>query len=312
MEGFQDIVTAAWKTNVRGSAFYVWEEKLRIVKKALKDWVKLHKSPKKQRMEAEKALEDHHFRNEGSMDQSSLNTEISLHNKIHEACRLEEKYWKIKSRIPWLREGDKNTKFFHKQAEVRNHFKNVSKIDHLGNQLTAFEEIKKAAHDHFQEIYTENYPGMDFSHSDILDNIPNLVSDHCNRMLLRPVTLEEVKCAIDSMIPDKASGPDGFTANFFHYFWDMIKGEVWAIVEESRTSRGVLKSFNATFLALIPKSEGADAPSVFRPIALCNVIYKLISKVIANRLKPLPLGIINPKQLGFVEGRQILDGIITV
>ena len=47
MEGFQDIVAAAWKTNVRGSAFYVWEEKLRIVKKALKDWVKLHKSPKK-------------------------------------------------------------------------------------------------------------------------------------------------------------------------------------------------------------------------------------------------------------------------
>ena len=92
----------------------------------------------------------------------------------------------------------------------------------------------------------------------------------------------------------------------------MLKEEVWEIVEESRTSKGVLKDFNATFLTLIPKSEGADAPGKFRPIALCNVIYKITLKVIANRLKPLLPGIISPEQSGFVEGRQILDGIITV
>ena len=92
----------------------------------------------------------------------------------------------------------------------------------------------------------------------------------------------------------------------------MIKEEVWAIIEESRTSRGVLKYFNATFLALIPKSEGAEVPAKFRPIAFCNVIYKMISKVIANTLKPLLLGLISLEQSRFVEGRQILDGIIMV
>ena len=59
------------------------------------------------------------------------------------------------------------------------------------------------------------------------------------------------------------------------------------IVEESKTKKGVLKAFNATFLTLIPKEMGVDTPGKFRPIALCNVIYKIISKVIANRLKPL-------------------------
>ena len=83
-------------------------------------------------------------------------------------------------------------------------------------------------------------------------------------------------------------------------------------MEESKTSKGVLKAFNATFLALIPKSEGADAPGKFKPIALCNVIYKIILKVIANRLKPLLLRIISPEQSSFMEGRQILDGIIMV
>ena len=110
----------------------------------------------------------------------------------------------------------------------------------------------------------------------------------------------------------KSTGPDGFTSNFFHFFWDLVKEDVLNIVEESRTKKGVLKSFNATFLTLIPKEVGADTPDKFKSIALCNVIYKIISKVIANRLKPLLLVLISPEQSCFVEGRQILDGVILV
>ena len=114
------------------------------------------------------------------------------------------------------------------------------------------------------------------------------------------------------MAHGKAPGPDGFTSNFFHFLWDIIKEKVWEIVEESRCKHGVLKAFNANFLTLIPKGEGVYSPDKFRPIALCNVIYKIISKVTANLLKPLLLGLISPDQLGFVEGRQIMDGIIVV
>ena len=80
----------------------------------------------------------------------------------------------------------------------------------------------------------------------------------------------------------KSPGLDGFTTNFFHFFWDMIKDEVLEIVEESRCKRGVLKAFNATFLSLIPKGEGVDTPSKFKHIALCNVIYKIITKVVVE------------------------------
>ena len=83
-------------------------------------------------------------------------------------------------------------------------------------------------------------------------------------------------------------------------------------MEESRNKRGVLKAFNVTFLTLIPKEEGVESSDKFRPIALCNVIYKIISKVIANRLKPLLPKLIRPEQSRFVEGRQILDGVILV
>ena len=89
-----------------------------------------------------------------------------------------------------------------------------------------------------------------------------------NEMLMKPVTLQEAEEAVNEMALEKASGPDGFTSNLFHHFWDMVKGELVEIVEESRLKKGVLKAFNATFLSLIPKEMGDDSPDKFKPIAL--------------------------------------------
>ena len=81
-------------------------------------------------------------------------------------------------------------------------------------------------------------------------------------------------------------------------------------MEESRTSDQVLSALNATFLTLIPKEERVTHPTQYRPIALCNVIYKIITKVIATRLKPILPFVISKEQAGYVEGRQIMDNVI--
>eukprot|EP00253_Pinus_taeda_P013336 PITA_13336 len=124
------------------------------------------------------------------------------------------------------------------------------------------------------------------------------------------ISLEEVEEAIRSIPNDKALGPDGFTINFYKACWSIVKQDVWEVVEDSRSSRTILKSLNSTFLALIPKVEEAKTPDKFRPIALGNVIYKIISKVIASRLKTILPGIISEEQSGYVEGRQILNNIL--
>jgi hypothetical protein len=108
----------------------------------------------------------------------------------------------------------------------------------------------------------------------------------------------------------KAPGPDGFTVDFFHHCWDLIRKDVWEVVEEPRASNQVLSALNATFLTLIPKEERVTNPKHFRPIALCNVIYKVITKVIATRLKPIFPFLISKEQSGYVEGRQIMDSVI--
>jgi hypothetical protein len=125
-----------------------------------------------------------------------------------------------------------------------------------------------------------------------------------------PITIEEVDQALHDTPDGKSPGPDGFTMDFFHHCWSMIREEVWALIEDSHKSGQVLPSLNATFLTLIPKEECVTHPKKFRPISLCNVIYKILSKVIARHLKPLLPFIISLEKSGYVEGRKIVDNVI--
>jgi len=140
--------------------------------------------------------------------------------------------------------------------------------------------------------------------------VPKIITEDHNQLLLRLVSPQEVDLAMIQRKEGKSPGSDSFTTTFFHSFWDLIKEEVWQVVEESHTLHWLLPSLNSTFIAHIPKEESTLTLDQFHPIALCNVIYKVISKVIANRLKPLLPLLISPKQSGYIEGHQILDGII--
>jgi hypothetical protein len=127
---------------------------------------------------------------------------------------------------------------------------------------------------------------------------------------MRPTSIEEVEYIVKNMAQGKSPGPDGFTIDFFQVGWPIIGNDIWEVVEESCCSRSILQAFNATFITLIPNIKGANTVDKFHPISLCNVIYKIISKLIATRLKlVLPL-IISQEKGGFMEGWQILDGII--
>jgi hypothetical protein len=103
---------------------------------------------------------------------------------------------------------------------------------------------------------------------------------------------------------------DKFTSDFFHNCWSIIHEYVWEIIKDYIRLRQVLQALNAMFLTLIPKENNSTSPLHFRPIALCIVIYKLLTKIIATRLKPILPFIISLEQSGYVEGRTILDSVI--
>ena len=106
---------------------------------------------------------------------------------------------------------------------------------------------------------------------------------------------------------DKAPGPDGFSLAFYHHCWRVVKRDVLAVFEEFNQHSKFEKSLNATFIALIPKKNGVSNIRDFRPISLVGSVYKILAKVLANRLKEVLDQLISKSQNSFVGGRQILD-----
>jgi hypothetical protein len=145
---------------------------------------------------------------------------------------------------------------------------------------------------------------------EILDSIPSLIMQQDNLILMAPFTLSEIHGVVFSMPVDKAPGPDGFTTLFFQKCWDVICFELLEALEESRKNVSILKNFNTTNIALIPKVNDPYSFADFHPISLCNTIYKIITKAIYLRLKPIIPKIISTEQGGFVLGRETTEGAI--
>lgn len=130
-----------------------------------------------------------------------------------------------------------------------------------------------------------------------------MVSREDNYNLNKPVIEEEIEEVITEMHNGNAPGPDGFNVDIFKTCWRIVKHDILEVVEDSHSSKTILRVLNESFIALIPKQEKASSPDRFRPIALCNLVYKIISKVIANGLKPLLPTLVSEEQMGYVEGR---------
>ncbi|XP_028945660.1 uncharacterized protein [Malus domestica] len=143
----------------------------------------------------------------------------------------------------------------------------------------------------------------------ILNCLEPMVSELMNADLIKPVSEEEIKAAVHQMGGLKAPGPDGFQGIFYHSFWDIIVAEVNGLVMDFMQGVGNSRSINSTYLVLIPKVPTPELVSQYRPISLCNFSFKILSKVLANRLQPLLPLLISPMQNVFIADRQIQENL---
>ena len=143
-----------------------------------------------------------------------------------------------------------------------------------------------------------------------LNAIQSKITDDMWEVLSSEYTTEEVKVALFQMGPTKAPGPDGMNALFYKKFWHVVGDTVVLAVLDFLNNGNMLPEINHTNIVLIPKIRNPVKMSNFRLISLCNVIYKIISEVLANILKYVLPQIISPIQGAFVLGRLITNNVL--
>lgn len=198
-------------------------------------------------------------------------------------------------------------------VRLQSHSKTISHIFDLnGSRFSNHADIENAFISFYTNLWTDSLDNDLFEIALALPiNLPS-ISEVEGNFLVRDVTREEIYFTLFNLPTGKSPGPDGITYEFFHFFWNDIGDQVTDIVLYFFNNVVMPASWGKTFVTLIPKKDNPNLVSDYRPISLCNVIYKIVSKILANRLSSILPNLIGWEQSGFVAGRCPFDNIIAL
>lgn len=234
-----------------------------------------------------------------------------MYNEVRwEFLQLLEKqeiYWMQRAKQFWLKEGDQNTRFFHKYASQRRKTNMIDRIkDSSGQWCETGEQIQAVIENYFSTLFTATSLNGQLSQREEVGQ----VSLQDNMDLVLDVTEEEVRVAVFAMHPEKSPGIDGFNPAFYQVFWNIVKHDVIQFCQRFMNTRELPDGVNQTLVCLIPKIKNPQTMADLRPISLCNVLMRILSKVLSNRLKACLGSIISDKQSAFIEGRLLTDALV--
>lgn len=230
-----------------------------------------------------------------------------LKNTLSNLLLQEEMHWKQRAKEFWLKDGDLNTRFFHSSATARKAQNKIKMLsDAEGHQFTDQDNLCRIAKDYFEQIYSTNNPNYD----PVISAVKPKLSTEDNNLLLAPFTDKDFKEAVFQMHPDKSPGPDGFNPAFYQKFWTLVGDTVSHECKMWVSQVFFPPHLNDTNITLIPKCDNPISMKDLRPISLCNVLYKIVAKALANRMKLVLPKLIAENQSAFVKGRAITDNVI--
>lgn len=232
----------------------------------------------------------------------------NLKKELMQAYKEEEMYWRQKSREKWLRMGDRNSKFFHfsvKANRSRNYLRKLK--DKNGHDQWSDAAKAEVAIEYFSDLNKTSDPP---SYDPVFQSMLPHVTPTMNKNLTAKISKEEVREAIFSINGESAPGPDGMTGIFFQKFWHIVGEAVTVEIQEVFEKGCLPRDWNFTYLCLIPKIPNPENMSDLRPISLCSVLYKAVSKILVKRLQPILGELVSVNQSAFVSERLIQDNII--
>uniref|UniRef100_A0A803P1A9 Uncharacterized protein n=1 Tax=Cannabis sativa TaxID=3483 RepID=A0A803P1A9_CANSA len=276
----RDIIQASWKSCNDIHPIPSLLQNIADCSSALQDW---HVSKYGQMGRDIAAAQKHssHLHNSNDRSIQHFKNVEDADKILDDLLEKEELYWHQRARVDWLQSGDSNTQFFHARAKSRNATNKIKTLNTVaGGVVHGDEEIANEVTSYFSQLFNSN--------------------------------ATDVENALHSMAPDKSPGVDDMSAMFFQKHWDIVGLLVTQSVLQILNEGANMTCINSALITLIPKIDLPKFVSEFRPISLCTVIYKLVSKAIAVRFKEALPFVISQHQSAFLPNRLITDNVLLV
>ncbi|KAL2251946.1 UNVERIFIED_CONTAM: hypothetical protein Sindi_2316900 [Sesamum indicum] len=227
------------------------------------------------------------------------------------AAKLEQIMLQQRAKMQWMKDGDQCSRVFFRKIAHRRVTRKILQInDENGNIHTEQGEIVHEFISYYQNLLGGTRRNVPVDIRYLRPWARHILTDEETGLLLLPFSPDDVKQAVFDIAEDKAPGPDGFSSGFFKAAWPVVGDEVTRAVLDFFATGKLLKQTNCTLLALIPKVHTPMSVGDFRPISCCNVLYKIIAKLLVQRLSGVLDKIISPCQAAFIPGRSIGDNIM--
>ena len=310
---FLPMIAEMWFSfNVTGSATLRVSKKLKLLKKHIRDFSRLNYSGIKLRtQEAHQAMlkaQESTFPNPSI---ANAEWELECSRKWELLSKAEEAFYLQRSSVTWTALRDANTTYYHRLTFSRRSANHIHFLmEDSGGKIENQGDIEDHCVDYFSGLLGEPASTQQFGQSD-LDLLFDFSCTEEDRLgFCKDFTVHKVKDTFFSLSRNKASGPDGYSSEFFKAAWSIIGLEVSQAVWEFFSLGCLLKQWNATTLVLIPKITNAFLTSDFRPISCLNTVYKVISKLLAKCLQVILPHIISQSQSAFMPRRFLAENVL--
>ncbi len=216
----------------------------------------------------------------------------------------------IRSRMRWVEEGEKSTKFFF-NLEKRNYTnKTIAQLrKHDNSIITNQNEILEEQRFFYDKLFRSTY--VNFENTSFFDVKTPKLSKKENEEMEKEITEDEIKKAIKNSPNNKSPGSDGFPIEFYKVFWNQIKDILVKAIQKCYEDKCLHKTARLGLITLLPKpNKDLLELKNWRPISLLNCDYKIIAKIMAYRIRTFLHKLIHPDQSGFMKGRYIGENIV--
>ena len=313
LNDMKHLLISAKNDSMFESNFLIWYDNLknRIKEKSIRYSKHKHRAANRQKKLLEKQITYEKVKMHKCSDYDITRLR-NLENQLNSMITEEIKGAALRSKVQWLEEGEKSSKFFlnlEKSRQEKKVMKSLFRED--GALMHDQKDISEEQIRFYGHLYKAGNPDNS-AQSMLIGNITRGLSDFHRQACDADITLQELQAALFAMGSHKSPGLDGLTPEFYKAFWAELGDIIVMLAQNSIDNDKLPQSMRTGLITLIPKKGDLRHLTNWRPISLLNIDYKIITKTLANRVSRVIHTLISEDQSCCVPGRNIADNVILI